>query len=206
MLLNQFAATSKPAPKAAKDLKDKKEIADSKTDAATTAQDPLAQAQESLKANKIDDAISTLNNAIKSNPSDYHLLELRAHCYAEIGQNYPALSDLTKAILVKPPDTVLHRERANVYFMLHDFQHCLEDLELISKNNAFTASDYFLKGNCYASLGEPKLVVENASAGLKLAPTNADAYFMRAKAYLKLNQRQLGDADFDRAVALEKKR
>jgi tetratricopeptide (TPR) repeat protein len=172
---------------------------------AQLSSDPLAQAQASLKANKVDEAINILSTAIKSNPSDYHLLALRAHCYQEIRQTYQALQDLTHAISMTSPNMVLYRQRASVYFMLHDYPHCLEDLDLIAKSGALSASDYFLKANCNSSMGEPKLVIDNASAGLKLAPTNADAYYMRAKAYSLLNQRKLADADFDKAVALEKK-
>jgi tetratricopeptide (TPR) repeat protein len=167
--------------------------------------DPLAQAQASLKANKVDEAITILNAAIKSNPSDYHLFALRAQCYQEIRQTYQALQDVTHAISMTTPNMVLRRQRAGVYSMLHDYPHCLEDLDVITKSGALSASDYFLRANCYSSTGQPKLVIDCTTAGLKLAPTNADAYYMRAKAYSLLNQRKLGDADFDQAVALEKK-
>jgi tetratricopeptide (TPR) repeat protein len=195
--------SSVPSPSAA--AKSATPDKDRKTTPAPVSSDPLAQAQASLKANKVDEGINILSAAIKSNPADYHLFALRAHCYQEIRQTYQALQDLTHAISMTSPNIVLHRQRASVYFMLHDYPHCLEDLDLVAKSGALSANDYFLKANCYSSMGEPKLVIENASAGLKLAPTNADAYYLRAKAYSLLHQRQLGDADFDKAVALEKK-
>ena len=177
----------------------------------STADEAIKRAQILMKANEVDDALSTLDAALKIWPDDYHLFVARSQCYLDIRRTLQATQDLTKALSLAPNDAntsmlvTIRRNRANAFFMLHDYGQCFGDLDAIAKMNRFIAADYFLKASCNAALGNPKLVVENASQGLKLAPNDADAYYMRAKAYILLNEKRLGDADFDKAIALRKK-
>jgi tetratricopeptide (TPR) repeat protein len=177
----------------------------------STADEAMKRAQTLMKANKVDDALDTLDAAIKVWPNNYHLFVARSQCYLDVRRTLQATQDLTRALSLAPNDAnnsllvTLHRNRANAFFMLHDYAQCFTDLDAIAKMNSVIAADYFLKASCNAALGNPKLVVESASQGLRLAPADADGYYMRAKAYILLNEKKLGDADFDKAIALRKK-
>jgi Tfp pilus assembly protein PilF len=70
--------------------------------------------------------------------------------------------------------------------------------------SAPTAEDYFTKANCLSNAGNSKAVIEILSAGLKLDPKNAEAYYLRAKTYKNLNQNALSESDFAKAMSLEK--
>jgi tetratricopeptide (TPR) repeat protein len=115
-----------------------------------------------------------------------------------------ALLNANTAIGKCSPSAAMYRQRGNVNYMLHDYQNALKDLEQAGKMSRPTALDYFTRAECCSNAGNSKAVIENLSLGLKLDPKNSEAYYLRAKTYKNLNQNALSEADFARAMSLEK--
>ncbi len=164
----------------------------------------LKRARAIEKTGDYPHAIDTLASAIKAFPSSQELYLEHADCCIHERRLQDALTDADTALTKGAPKAVIYRRRATANYMLHDYTSCLKDVEQLAKLGPATANDYVMKADCCANLGDTKSTLANLALGLKLDPNNADAYYLRAKTYKQLNQNALADADFKKAMSLEK--
>ena len=172
-----------------------------------TAGSPAAAIKRAKEVEKSGDyarAIEILSSAIKSFPGNRELYSEHFDCCIHERRLQDALNDADAALAKGAPTAVVYRQRSTANYMLHDYASCVKDLDQLVKLGPLTANDYFNKANCYANLGDTKSTLDNLASGLKLDPKNADAYYLRAKTYKQLNQSALADADFKKAMSLQK--
>lgn len=108
-------------------------------------QDPLAlKAVELCNDGKYDQAIATLNEALKKKPNDATYLYLRGKAYTAKGQYGPALADLNQAIRLNPQNGQAYFGRAMVHVYQENYEEALKDLE--------TAASYGYRDQDFMSL------------------------------------------------------
>jgi tetratricopeptide (TPR) repeat protein len=176
--------------------------------AQTPAAKVLTQAKSLEKSGDYSKAISTLASSTREFPKANDLYLELGNCLIHERRLNDALLNANTALSKCAPTAAIYRQRASANYMLHDYGNTLKDLDQACKMSPPTAEDYFTKANCLSvvanSAANSKAVIENLSAGLKLDPKNAEAYYLRAKTYKNLNQNALSEADFAKAMSLEK--
>ncbi len=164
----------------------------------------LTKANELKRAGDYPVAITFLTSAINAFPTNPDIYIELGNCLIHERRLNDALLNVNAAMTRCTPTVAMYRQRANAYYMLHDYQNALKDLEQVGRMAKPTADDYFIKANCYSNSGNSKAVIENLGFCLKLDPKNAEAYYLRAKTYKNLNQSGLAEADFAKAMSIQK--
>jgi tetratricopeptide (TPR) repeat protein len=178
--------------------------ASSSVTARTSAASALLQANALKKSGDYSKAIAVLTSSTKAFPTSKELYLELGNCLIHERRLNDALLNANTAINKCSPTAAIYRQRGNANYMLHDYPNALKDLDQACKMSPPSAEDYFTRANCFSNAGSSKAVIENLNSGLKLDPKNAEAYFLRAKTYKILNQNALSEADFAKAMSLEK--
>jgi tetratricopeptide (TPR) repeat protein len=199
-LYKSFPMSRTAKPKAKVDTRDSSEpIA-----AATSVPKAVARANDLKKAGDYSKAILVLTSATKAFPTSKELYLELGNCLIHERRLSDALLNANAAIGKCAPTAAMFRQRASANYMLHDYENTLKDLDQACKMSPPTAEDYFTKANCFSNAGNSKAVIENVGLGLKQDPKNGEAYYLRAKTYKNLNQNALAEADFAKAMSLQK--
>jgi tetratricopeptide (TPR) repeat protein len=164
----------------------------------------LAQAKSLEKSGNYSRAITALDSSTKTFPTVTEIYLELGNCLIHERRLNDALLNANTVLSKCPPTAAVYRQRATANCMLHDYANTLKDLDQACKMSPSTAEDYFTRATCLSNAGNSKAVIENLTAGLKLDPKNTEAYYLRAKTYKNLNQNALSEADFAKAMSLEK--
>jgi len=153
-------------------------------------------------------AINAFDKYLELVPGDAAVYCQRASAHTETGAYQNAISDLTKALELAPETDHAYYQRATIYMELQEYSKALSDIiraiELAPAAAYYTAQAklillMFPEGDNRALL---KKAVLDLTTAIKLAPANAEAYYLRAQAELLLGERQKELADLTKVITL----
>ena len=125
------------------------------------------------------------------------IYRMRADCHVNLGNNSEAISDLKKAIALKPHDEY-YKMMGEVYYQQ---KHLDDAIDSFTKGIALNAKNYWLfkiRGDIYFQQQKYKKAVEDYTSVIRLMPKEPVGYGSRAKAYEKLGLHALADKDLAR--------
>ncbi|XP_022097925.1 tetratricopeptide repeat protein 13-like isoform X2 [Acanthaster planci] len=137
-------------------------------------------------------ALQDFNKAIELLPSAEEGWERRAEVYSALGMHKEAMSDMTKAIALKP-SAKLYAHRATVYFREEDYVGATNDFLESIRINRHQPEIYHLLGLALYHQGKIKDAIKYYNEALKLNTHFVDCLRSLAHAY-----RELGN--FDKAL------
>ena len=162
--------------------------------------------------------IANLTEIISLNPDSptaalaYYL---RGRVYRSRGDKESLLlarADFDAALALQPDTAEVYRERALTSFTLQDYEAAVNDLIQTLDRDDAELEDYYWRGRAYFELAEFEYVVQDLTEYLRdgiadqQAPQpalhQAEAYLLRGKAYLLLQDYDQARVDFDAAVQL----
>jgi tetratricopeptide (TPR) repeat protein len=144
-------------------------------------------------------ALDDLTKAMAIDPSfrqDW-VYRMRADCHVNLGNNAAAISDLKKAIALKPQDEY-YKMLGEVYYQLKRLD---EAIDSFSKGIALNSKNYWLykiRGDIFFQQKKYKKAVDDYTAVIRIMPNEPVGYGSRAKAYEKLGLHALADKDLAR--------
>ena len=171
-------------------------------------------------------AIDLLNKCIKADKHNKELLQLRANCYAEVGETKKAIKDYKAIVKFDQKDPVVYYNLGVTYLKLAKFKDAImaysHSVQLKPDYiNAYqgraTAKTYIndyesaiedftpaIKGRGVAKcmINRYNEAVNDFSYILELQPDDGLAYYYRGLAYYSLNQTYKGCNDIEKASQL----
>lgn len=114
-----------------------------------------------------------------------------------------AISDLTKAIELRPDNSDLYYNRGNAKWLLKDYFGGLMDMEKAIELNPKFSYAYCIRGNCNNALKKTKAAFSDFSNAIELDPYNKFAYYNRGIIYYyDFNKKEKACMDWSRAGEL----
>jgi serine/threonine protein kinase len=148
--------------------------------------------------------IDSCTREIANHPRDPNWYFMRGTAYREIGEHKKALSDLTKALSLNPPNLKeVFRARAWTYNQLDEYRKSLADCNAAIKIDPSYEEAYISRSRAYCGLGNAKAGLADADRGVQLNPTDYAAYWNRACCYAAVSQHQAAVDDFTKALKLQ---
>ncbi|MBI4657077.1 MAG: tetratricopeptide repeat protein [Elusimicrobia bacterium] len=119
--------------------------------------------------------------------------------------DYKALKELlNEYISLHPKNGLLYFYRAKAHLESGNFNDALKDLDMVLKLGFPEGSAYALKAVIHGRhFGDLKKQIEFSSKAVLEDSTDADAYFLRAEAYIKLREYEKALIDYNSLTALE---
>lgn len=151
------------------------------------------------------------------------LLSTRANIYKSLEDYNRAISDLTRALQMNPPNPstcysirgFCWRKLGNFEEAANDYGKCIEhhmtnynsmnsgDAAATKESRQLGARHYNNRAYCYAKRERYQEAISDYSAAIQLDPTNSHAYHNRGTSYDKLGQGDLAIADFTKVLELD---
>ena len=91
-------------------------------------------------------AIEYLNNAIKLQPNNADIYNLRGNIYGKLGQNQLAIDDFSKSIQLNPNNPDDYNNRGSIYNKIGQYQQAIEDFNEAIRLNPNDALFYNNRG------------------------------------------------------------
>lgn len=159
-----------------------------------------------LKTGNDDAAFADAEKALNLNSKNIDALNIRGKIKVDRKQTDSALDDFNKAIKIDPNFTKAYLNRAVLFTDKNEFDKAIDDYTLVlqieSKNPVALQGRgllYVNKRKDYAAaLVDFKKLAE-------IAPTSANSFLYRGRAYQFLNNSELALADFNRSIELNPK-
>jgi tetratricopeptide (TPR) repeat protein len=113
-----------------------------------------------IAAKKYDDAIATLQRAIKLTPNDPQLIAGLGRTYMQKHDYASAEKQLKIAIQLDPRNVVYWKDLSSSYYLSGDCVSTLASLDVIAKSETPAAVSWFIRGLCYDKLHQIKPALE----------------------------------------------
>jgi tetratricopeptide (TPR) repeat protein len=114
----------------------------------------------------------------------------------------PALSDIEKALELKPDNPEAYEGRAAVYMMTNQPREAIENLDRAIELAPKNAETRTTRGFMYLMLQQPERAIADFDKSIEIAPKYVMAYKNRGATYLGLNRYKEAVGDYDRFVEL----
>ena len=153
-------------------------------------------------------AVKTFTEYLKHFPGDALVLYYRASAYNETGNPQKALVDLNAAIKISPACSQAYHERATMYLSWKQYKKAMADITRAIK---LEPCSVYYTGRvkitaCRLAAGASRhdllKMHRDLTAALQLDPKYAEAYYMRARINLYLEERQAELEDLDKLITL----
>lgn len=151
------------------------------------------------------------------------LFSTRANIYKSMEEYNKAISDLTSALQMNPPNPstcysirgFCWRKLGNFEEAASDYGRCIEHHMTVfnalsnsepaatKESSLMGARHYNNRAYCYAKLGRYQEAVSDYSAAIQLDPSNSHAYHNRGTSYDKMGKGDLAIADFSKVLELD---
>jgi tetratricopeptide (TPR) repeat protein len=133
----------------------------------------------------------------------------RSSCYSLLNDNAKALIDINQAVEYAKSNFGLQSDlrfrRAKILYGAGKYEQAIDDLSELIKRNPADAEMYFRRAESYAAIKNYKSAVNDLSKVLELEGPNGKIYRYRSGLYEKLGQKDLMEADAQRAAKMEQK-
>jgi tetratricopeptide (TPR) repeat protein len=173
----------------------------------------LQDAEDALRDNRVDDALTALDAAIQDDPDNAAAHFWRGRLRAGKGEYEKALPDLNAAIRLQPSaDAYAHR--GYVFQKQHDLDNALGDFNQALRLDGNNYLALFLRGLLLGDLGNTKAALGDLDAALTQQPDNREAiqargqvHVLRAEKLEASRKEELEAAlkDFEHSIQLDPK-
>lgn len=170
----------------------------------TVEKNHLQEAEDALKENKIDDALTALDAALADDPDNAAAHFWRGRLRAGKGEFDKAMPDLNAAIRLKPTaEGFAHR--GYVYQKQRQFDDALADFNQALRLDPQHYLALFLRGLVLGDAGNTKASLSDLDAALALQPDSREV--LQARGQVHVLRKELDDAlaDFERCIQLNPK-
>ena len=139
-------------------------------------QNILEEANQYLSKREYDKVIVLMDNYLKTSPSDYKAICLRAIAYRNSDNVEKALLEFGTALSIAPTDANVYSEMGVTYFLLKQHKNALEMMEksvVLEPQNPYRySSRAYIKDACKDTEG----AIEDYKKAIELDPEDAIAY------------------------------
>ena len=164
----------------------------------------IAEAEQALKDNRIDDALAALDAALTDDPDNAAAHFWRGRLRAGKGEYDKAMPDLNAAIRLKPTAEG-YAHRGYVYQKQHQLDDALADFNQALRLDPQHYLALFLRGLVLGDAGNTKASLADLDAALGLQPDSREV--LQARGQVHVLRKELDDAlaDFERCIQLDPK-
>lgn len=189
----------------------------------------IAEGNDFFKAGKYGAAVRAYTAALKFKPNDARTYFMRGNAYANVSQykqatdNF-AIANYSKAIQLNPNFAKAYRNRGIVYRqyqgLFSSYKLAIPEFDKAIELNPNDALTYFYRGAAYAKWGDSHVTLhqskerdeisneyahalQDLGKAIELNPNLADAYSLRGKVYVRVQQNEQALQDLDKAIALD---
>ena len=150
---------------------------------------------------KYDEALNSINQAIKLEPNDSALRNQQAIIFSAKKQ-YPEAIKIYDLLISKQPEAYAYYNRGNAKYKLGQKQAAISDYDhAITINPNFTEA-YYNRGNAKSELGQKQAAISDYDRAIAINPNYDKAYYNRGNAKSEIGQKQAAISDYDRAIAI----
>jgi tetratricopeptide (TPR) repeat protein len=164
---------------------------------------PLCRAIVHTAMGLYNQATADCDEALKTDPKDLRVLQLRAWLLVQRQENEKAVVDLNAVLRGQPKSLAAYLLRATAFYELKDYDRaiadCTEVIRLDPKNhNAFAQ-----RGRCYLDLDVPGKAIADCTRSIELSPSYAQVFITRSCAHWMRGQYGKAMDDMDAAIVLD---
>ena len=157
---------------------------------------------KSTYLSKDEEAIKDFTKSIELDSSYVYNYRDRADAYSELGDKELALTDIKKAIKIKP-SVFLYNALANIYwFDLNDSENALLNYQSAIIIDSTFIYSYINRLNIYEELEESEKVLADYNTLITIEPNNAEYYLERADFFNYHIKYDLALADYSKVLEL----
>ena len=149
------------------------------------------------------EAVAALDRAIQTIPNLAEAHYHRGLAYRRSNQNDRALTDLSRALEIRPAFPAALLERARLYHLAtRQLDLALADYDRLLQLEPNMAPAWSSRAQCYVELQRWQKVLADANEALRLDPRLAPAYYARAQAFAALDLHQVAIRDYTELLRL----
>jgi tetratricopeptide (TPR) repeat protein len=182
------------------------------TPVARPMEDPRVSAEQHYRLahtffehdNNFEEAIKELDITLRLNPRHIDATFLRGYAYAVTGQPDKALTDINKALQMKPDYAEVYVVRGFVYrFHMADYDRAIADYKKAIALAPTLGWAYSELGYIYYLLEEYDRAIITLDKAVQVSPLFAEAYYNRGMVYSDMDESEKAIKDFTRAIQLQ---
>lgn len=148
------------------------------------------------------------DDTIAKNPGSFMAYNGRGACRRAKGQFQEAITDLNRAIELKPNHAPAYHNRANAHYAIGDLSQAMADYSKVialthGTCGARYVAAYAARGAICIDIGDHDQAVADFSTAIKMAPHVAKYFLGRGTAQSMKGEHHLAMADYDQAILLK---
>ncbi|MBE9510602.1 MAG: tetratricopeptide repeat protein [Bacteroidetes bacterium] len=148
-------------------------------------------------------AVKDISNALRSDPSMFHLYIKRAGLYHRMDAGDKALDDLTSYLDYFPADEEALHLCGKIYIDQEKYYSALKCFSMNVENHPENPRSFIDRADAYILSGKYKYAIMDYGMALDLDPTNPATWLNRGKAYVRTGNNKQACYDFTWAVRLK---
>lgn len=146
-----------------------------------------------------DKALSNLNEALRRFAKNHVAYEKRGDVYYQLEQFDLALKDYSYLVTEYPGDQRYYFKRGDTYQKLGERALAIADYNKGLSINA-NADAFIKRAGLYEKLKENELALRDFAEAIRLKPDQSETYALRGRFYKRINQFQLAELDYAKAM------
>ena len=150
------------------------------------------------------EATRDMNRAVKLDPKNPELYQLRAEIFFDSGSKDKAIQDYDKFVVLKQTPSSLMK-RAYFYRKQNEDKLALADYNELIRSNSTYPKAYIERGALLVKMEKLESALKDFSSAISLEPDNAQYFVKRARVYIQLKKPVKAISDYDKAIELESK-
>lgn len=150
--------------------------------------------------------IEDTTEALRLNPGQIALLNMRGSAWFDKGEYDIAIADFTDALKIGPPSGTIYHNRGNAYRRNGDYAHALADYDQAVRLSPNEAHSWTNRGAVKQALGDLDGALADLNQAIRLAPTLPAPRTSRAVLWRAKNEIDRAIADTSEAIALGRTR
>ncbi len=162
----------------------------------------IDKALQNLTAGNFEVAKSHLNEALKIDPKNTHVLRFFGIIYAQQSDWSLAKNFFSQAISIDPKNGTAYSNLGNVFLELKQYEEAIKNYDQAITLEPRYAEAYSNKGNALSELKQYEEAIKNYDQAITLEPRYAEAYSNKGNALSELNRHQEALFSIDQAVRL----
>lgn len=149
------------------------------------------------------DSMALWTDTIEKNPDAALPYNNRANLFLASNQPDKALSDLNKAVEIRPKYVSARYNRGTIFLRMGKFDEAIADLTFVSENpNRDPVSVFMNRGDAYVRIENYPKAIEDFSSVIKIDPRLTQAYYNRGLALYTIEQYVPAINDFTQAIKM----
>ncbi|MGB5219023.1 MAG: tetratricopeptide repeat protein [Smithella sp.] len=153
------------------------------------------------KIGQYQNALKDFNTSVRLKPDNTAIYNYRGTAYAKLGQYQLAMNDFKKATNLDRDFLESYINLAALYGKLNQYHNVIKNLSEVIRLQPDNALFYFNRGFAYAKIGQYQSAIQDMDKAILRKENYADAYNIKAAAYL--NRRNFIDGCRDAKKACE---